>query len=183
MGRSIVLLLAITASLVSVIAPVADETASCSISAWSNDTDVNGLNIRSGAGTDAPVIGQIPVGGEVSITGSKDGWFRIDQAVLIDYDAGETTEIFAGEGWVSGRLLGLLVNDPDLRTAPSVESPVVAHLFYEYANGNVAGADAFSVTRLIACQGDWVQVDGSFIDTRLTGWATGTCSNQVTTCP
>ena len=50
------------------------------------------------------------------------------------------------------------------------------------ADGNVAGADSFRVARLIACQGDWVQVEGTFIDTHLTGWAAGTCSNQVTTC-
>jgi hypothetical protein len=125
----------------------------------------------------------VPPDGEVSITGSKDGWFRIDDAVLIDYDSGGTTDVFAGEGWVSGRQLGLLLNDSDLHTAPSVDSPVVAHLLHEDADGNLSGADSFDVTRLISCQGSWVQVDGTFIDTHLTGWATRTCSNQVTTCP
>lgn len=167
-----------------VLAPIAAEAiASCAISAWSNDTDVNGLNIRSAAGADAPVIGQVPMDGEVSITGSQNGWFRIDQAVLVDYDTGEAATVFTGEGWVSGRLLGLLLNDVDLRSAPSEDSEVVAHLFHEDANGNVAGADSLMVTRLIACQGDWVQVDGTFIGAPLTGWTTGTCSNQVTTCP
>jgi hypothetical protein len=160
----------------------ADEIAACTISAWSNDTDSNGLNIRSGAGGENPVVGQIPMDGEVSITGFKNGWFRIDQAVLEDYDTGVITNIFIGEGWVSGRLLGLLLSDPDLHAAPSEDSPVVGHLFHQDANGNVAGADSFGVTRLIACQGRWVQVEGTFFDTHLTGWSTGTCSNQVTTC-
>lgn len=178
--RSTAILLAIGAILLP--AAAADEVAACTISAWSNDTDIEGLNIRAGAGSDAPIIGQVPMGGEVSITGAKDGWFRIDQAVLIDYDSGETTDVFAGEGWVSGHLLGLLLNDLDLHTAPSADSPVVAHLFHEDAAGNLSGADSFAVTSLLTCQGDWVQIDGTFIDTHLTGWATRTCSNQVTTC-
>jgi hypothetical protein len=160
----------------------ADGIAACTISAWSNDTDSNGLNIRLGAGSGNPVVGQVPINGEVSITGSRNGWFRIDRAVLEDYDTGTITSVFAGEGWVSGRLLGVALNDPDLHAAPSDDSPVVAHLFHQDADGNVAGADSFRVARLIACQGDWVQVEGTFIDTHLTGWAAGTCSNQVTTC-
>ena len=75
------------------------------------------------------------------------------------------------------------LNDADLHTAPSVESPVMAHLFREDAAGNLSGADSFNVARLISCQADWVQVDGTFLGTHLTGWATRTCSNQVTTCP
>ena len=121
--------------------------------------------------------------GEVSITRSKNGWFRIDEAVFIDYDSGETADVFEGEGLVSGRLFGLGLNDADLHTAPSVESPVMAHLFREDAAGNLSGADSFNVARLISCQADWVQVDGTFLGTHLTGWATRTCSNQVTTCP
>lgn len=172
------LLLALTGS-----AAAADGIATCAISAWSNDTDVKGLNIRAGAGSDAPVLGQIPMAGEVSITGSQNGWFRIDQAVSIDYDSGDTEQVFDGEGWVSGRMLGLGLNDANLHSAPSTESPVVAHLSHEDAAGNLSGADSFAVTRLIACQQDWVQVEGTFIGTQLTGWATRTCSNQVTTCP
>jgi len=180
--------LAMAASAVSASMAAAATGAVCSISAWVNDSDPNGLNVRAGPSRNAAIIGRLPLDddyfpAEVSITGAQDGWFRIDKAVLDDYTATQPKVVFEGEGWVSGRLLGLLVNDPDLHTAPWEESPVVAHLFYQDANGNVAGADSFRVTRLITCQGDWVQVEGIFIDTQLTGWARRTCSNQVTTCP
>ena len=180
--------LALAARAVSASVPAAATIAVCSISAWVNDTDPNGLNVRAGPSRDAAIIGRLPQDDdyfppEVSITGTQDGWFRIDKAVLDDYTATQRKVVFEGEGWISGRLLGLLVNDPDLHTAPWAESPVVAHLFYQDSNGSVAGADSFGVTRLISCQGDWVQVEGTFIDAQLTGWATRTCSNQVTTCP
>ncbi|QDZ10050.1 SH3 domain-containing protein [Devosia ginsengisoli] len=179
--RTVAILLPVLALCAISVPTAASEIAACTISAWSNDTDPNGLNIRAGAGSDTAIIGQIPVGGEVSITGAKDGWFRIDQAVLIDYESDETTDVFAGEGWVSGRMLGLVLHD-DLHAAPSDDSPVVARLFHEDAEGNIGGADSFGVSRILTCQGDWVQVEGTFFDTPLTGWATRTCSNQVTTC-
>jgi hypothetical protein len=78
-------------------------------------------------------------------------------------------------------MLGLGLHD-DLHAAPSDDSPVVARLFCEDAQGHVGGADSFGVSRILACQGDWVLVEGTFFDTPLTGWATRTCSNQVTTC-
>ncbi|MFD1944263.1 SH3 domain-containing protein [Paradevosia shaoguanensis] len=193
MGRSLFctivamgLALATSATSTSMAADAA--VAVCTISAWVNDPDPNGLNVRAGPSRDAAVIGRLPLDDDhfpakVSIIGAQDGWFRIDKAVLDDYTDTQPKVVFEGEGWVSGRLLSLLVNDPDLHAAPWAESPVVAHLFYQDAYGSVAGADSFGVTRLITCQGDWVQVEGTFIDTQLTGWATRTCSNQVTTCP
>lgn len=183
-----ILLLAMTCTGVLVSMATANEVAACAISAWVSDPDPNGLNVRAGASRDAAILGQLPrddgyFPAEVSITGSQDGWFRISKAVLDDYTAAEPKVVFEGEGWVSGRLLGLLLNDANLHAAPSTESPVVAHLSHEDADGNVSGADSFIVTRLLGCEGDWAQVEGTFIDTHLTGWATRTCSNQVTTCP
>lgn len=169
-------------------AAVADEAVVCSISAWVADTDSNGTNVRAGASRDAAILGQLPrdeyyFPAEVSITGGQNGWFRISKAVLDDYTGAEPKVVFEGEGWVSGRLLGLLLNDAHLHASPSAESSVVAHLSHEDADGNLSGADSFIVTRVIACQGDWVQVEGTFVGADLTGWATRTCSNQVTTCP
>lgn len=178
-----ILFLAMAGSALLVSTAAADDIATCAISAWSNDADSNGLNIRAGAGSDAPIIGKIPVGGEISITGSQDGWFRIDHAELVDYDANLTQDVFAGEGWVSGRLLGLLLNDMNLYADPSVDAPVVAHLMGETAGGGAMGPDSFRVDRLLACQDNWVEVEGTFLDEPLRGWATRTCSNQVTTCP
>lgn len=178
-----ILLLIIASSATCTVTTAAADITACTISAWSTDTDRNGLNIRAGAGSETKVIGQIPIDGEVSITGSKNGWFRIDRAELVDYDSGESTEVFSGDGWVSGRLLGLGLNDFNLHSAPAEGSVVIARLFADIPGGGAAGSDSFIVTRLLTCQGNWVEVEGTFLDTPLRGWSTRTCSNQVTTCP
>lgn len=182
-GYVVPTLLLLLASTPLMTAATADDIIVCALSAWSNDTDPRGLNIRAAPGSDAPVIGRIPVSGEMTITGFKAGWFRIDSAGLQDYDTGVTTAAFTGEGWVSGRRLGLLLNDADLHSAPAEASPIVAHLNGETRDGGLAGSDSFIVTRLLACQGDWVEVTGTFLDVPLSGWSIRTCANQVTTCP
>lgn len=170
----------------------AAEIATCNLSAWSTDSDPAGLAVRSGPGTNNAVIGRLPPPGgvegydeaaEVTITGSHNGWFRISAAVMIDY-AGDKPDkvLFKGEGWVSGRYLGLLLNDANLHREPALESPVVAHLAFADPDGNMMGPDSWAV-RLHACKDDWAEVDASFEDRRFRGWATRTCSNQVTTCP
>jgi hypothetical protein len=166
----------------------------CKIAAWSTDKDPKGLNVRVGPGTKNPVIARIPppreiegeeFAAEVSITGSKDGWFRIESAVLPDYIEDDDKDVFKGVGWVSGRQLGLLLNNRYLHTEPSATSPIVARLFKDYKGPNDLGGgpDSFIVDRLYACQDHWVEVGGTFLGTRLHGWTRGTCANQVTTCP
>lgn len=170
-----------------------DGISACTISAWSTDKDPAGLNVRGGPGAGHPVIGRLPppieptpdyvFASEATITGSQDGWFRITRAIQDDYisDA-EPKTVFEGEGWVSGRKLGLLLNDTRLYSAPDAEAPLVAKLLAETADGAV-GPDAFVVDRLHACQGYWVEVSGTFLGKQLHGWVRGTCANQVTTCP
>ena len=174
-------------------ADATDAIAICEIDAWSTDTDPEGLAVRAGPGTDSPVIARLPpplkVGdeafaAEVSITGSTDGWFRIDNAILINYIDDEPAKVvFEGESWVSGRYLGLSLNDRYLHRGPADGAPVVATLSRELPDGQYAGPDSFLVDRLHACQGHWVEVEGTYPGTRLRGWATRTCANQVTTCP
>lgn len=172
--------------------------AACAIAAWSTDADPGGLNVRAAPRGDAAIIGNLPaareVGGErfateMSITGSKDGWLRISEGFVLDYIFDEPTKFaFRGEGWVSGRHLGLRLNHRHLYGAPSSDAPAVATLAgstgdYPY------GPDSFLVARIYACSGDWVEVeaaltvDGETTGPALRGWTTGTCSNQVTTCP
>jgi hypothetical protein len=165
------------------------DSVACTISAWSTDTDPKGLKVRAGPGPDAPVVARLPppikvedyaFAAEVSITGSKDGWFRINKAILDNYvGEQEPKVVFEGEGWVSGRLLGLTVNATNLRRGPSRNTPVIARL----SSAKGEGPDSFAVDRLYACQGDWVEVEGTFVGHRLRGWTRGTCANQVTTCP
>jgi hypothetical protein len=165
-----------------------DSPAECGISAWTLGADE--VDVREGPGTDFPVIAKLPppveVEGdpyfpELSVTGSKEGWFRVEEAIVIDYIGDDPTEIvFEGDGWVSGSSLGLLLNHHSLYAGPSTDARVIASLSDPEAG---AGADTFVVDRLHACQGDWVEVEGDFLGTRRRGWTVGTCSNQVTTCP
>src|SRR5690606_35328977 len=169
------------------------EVTTCSISAWSTDKDLKGLNIRAAPREDSPIIGNIPppieldgdpFAAEVTITGSRDGWFRISEAYFIDYHQDrDNRNYFEGEGWVFGRHLGLLLNHIYLYQTPSPEAPTVGRLVLEDPESVVAGPDSFAVTRLYACNGDCVEVDAELDDKKFHGWATGTCSNQVTTCP
>ncbi|MEW9614923.1 SH3 domain-containing protein [Shinella sp. S4-D37] len=170
----------------------------CAISAWSTDPDPNGLNVRAAPQDDAAIIGTLPaardVGGErfateVSITGSKDGWLRISEGWVLDYIGDDPTEVvFKGVGWVSGRHIGLGLNNRHLRRGPAHDAPVVATLAGTI-DGMPYGPDSILVDRIHACRGDWLEVEGVLtIDgivrgPRLRGWTTGTCSNQVTTCP
>ncbi len=169
----------------------------CAISAWSTDPDPNGLNVRAAPDSTATVIGNLPpakeVGAErfateVSITGSKDGWLRISEGWVLDYIWDDPIEfVFKGEGWVSGRHLGLRLNSRNLRSGPSHEAPLVATLAGE-TGGIRYGPDSIRVERIHACRGEWVEVegaleiDGTSMGSTLRGWTTGTCANQVTTC-
>lgn len=186
------LLLVMNGATLSATQVAATETAVCTLSAWSTDTDPNGLAVRSGPGTRHAVIARLPPPGgvagygnaaEVTITGSQNGWFRISDAIVMDY-AGDKPDkvLFKGEGWVSGRYLGLLLNAPALHRGPSSEAPVVTQLSFIAPDGNAVGPDSYTV-RLHACIGDWVEVDASFEDRHVHGWATRTCSSQATTCP
>ncbi|SOC13976.1 hypothetical protein SAMN05877809_10748 [Rhodobacter sp. JA431] len=165
----------------------------CSLNAWTTDPDPAGLNVRTGPGTQYPIIAVLPpvqrygrqmtLGTEVSITGAKDGWMRIEAAWFDDYGMGgddhaPVQQLFSGEGWVSGRLVSLLLNRDRLFAEPSRAAPVVA-LFDEIG----MGPDAVEVTRLRDCLGDFVKIEGNYAGQKVAGWADWTCANQVTTCP
>ena len=161
---------------------------SCDIWAWTLGMDV--VEVREGPGAEFPVIAELPApieidgdrfAPEVTITGSQDGWFRIEDAIVISYTSDDPDVVaFEGEGWVPGSSLGLLLNQIDLYSAPSADADVVARLLNEEEG---AGPDSFRVSRLHACTGDWVDVEGDLMGAFARGWATRTCSNQVTTCP
>lgn len=184
--QAVAVLLVTTGSWTSVAG--AEAAPGCEIGAWSTDKDPNGLNIRAAPGADSPVIGNIPppmeiegdlFASEVSITGSHEGWFRIESAYFIDYYLSEKDQVFfEGEGWVSGRYLGLNLEGDRLFAAPSREA-AVTFVFSE----NPDAHDNFVLERLHACLGYWVEVEGTSAGERIRGWTNDTCSSQVTTCP
>ncbi len=166
-----------------------EEATPCDISAWTLDADRKGVPVHDGPAAHSAIIARLPspidvadytFAPEVSITASRDGWFRIDGAELINYVWTEKSEtVFAGTGWVSGARLGLGLNDANLYEGPSTGSTVVAVIA-----GVAYGPDSVTVERLHACRGGWVDVEGTTPDDKpVRGWSAGTCSNQVTTCP
>ncbi|MGD0189615.1 MAG: hypothetical protein ABSD74_02620 [Rhizomicrobium sp.] len=156
----------------------------CSIDAWSTDKDPKGLNVRAAPAPDAAVVAILPppnngIAVEMHVIGAQAGWFRIDRAGFEDYP-GEVSakQVFSGQGWVFGGRIGFLVNNFNLKDGPGAQARTIATL-----SSDTSGPDSFVVRRVLDCQGDRAEVDGTFNGKSLHGWASGLCSNQVTTCP
>ena len=149
----------------------------CDVRAYVNDPDPKGLNVRSGPGTNYPVIGNLPNQGndgiEVHINGSSGDWVRIDRAVEQGGDEGRN--FFRGEGWVYGPALGVDGVggfDPPgtpLYQGTTKRANVVARLPVEGGGAKVRG-----------CMRDWTHVE--YKGKR--GWAApGTlCYSTLTNC-
>lgn len=147
----------------------------CDVKAYVNDPDPKGLNVRSGPGTNYPIIGNLPdqqaEGIEVHITGSSGDWVRIDSAVEQGGD-GERS-FFSGVGWVYAPALGvegvggLTPRGTPLYSGPAKGRPA-AHLSVD------GGA------KVRGCRGGWTQIEHN--GRRL--WAApGTlCYSALTTC-
>ncbi len=75
----------------------------CQISAYVIDTDPKGLNVRSGAGNNYKIIGNLPTttaGVVVDITASQGDWVQLTHA-----ESPQGVE-FQGTGWIYSQLLG-----------------------------------------------------------------------------
>ena len=164
----------------------------CRMRAWSTDPDPEGQNVRAGPGTRYAVIGRLPppqaagndgFATEVSIVGSRDGWFRIDAATVDNHVGdGEPVAVFEGDGWVSGRLLGLSV-EGSLFAAPSRRAPLVLDLAEMPERRQGPDYTGPELERLHACMGDWAEVEMTDFGRRVRGWTDDICASQVTTCP
>lgn len=158
----------------------------CEIEAWVQGDRPKALVIRDGPASDTAVIAHMPEPYEawgdtfftdVRITGARDGWFRIDQAITHLYgDDIEPVVAFEGEGWVPGHTLRLDVESPVLYAHPSRDAPVAM----TFEDG---GADGLIVDGLLACRGRWVEVEGTYAGNAARGWSDDTCASQITTCP
>lgn len=69
-------------------------------------TDSGSLNIRTGAGTEYPIIGRLPKGEVVDVLEEKDGWAHI---------------IDGKEGWVSMQYLTRIPDEPHKEETPTEE--------------------------------------------------------------
>jgi hypothetical protein len=159
----------------------------CRTRGYSTDIDPAGTTVRSAPRADAPVIGRLAPptllgpgtyeGVEFEVVGSKDGWLLIQKPAPesgLKLDAGNAAD---GRGWISGRLVAVVLGDRSLRAAPRREAPVVADL-----SGPGIGPDSFIVSTVHACDGKYLEVTGTWHGKPLRGWSLSPCSNQLTTC-
>ncbi|HEX4199457.1 MAG TPA: SH3 domain-containing protein [Caulobacteraceae bacterium] len=163
----------------------------CAISAWSADPDRAGLNVRAAPTKDAAIVGRLPAARaqagdsyavEFDVIGSRDGWLLIKNARFADYGGGQGDKaVFAGPGWVFADKVRFLINQVDLHKSPNVRSPVVAQLTNA---DHSSGPDSADIDHVYGCSGAFADVAAHMSGKPPTrGWATGICSNQVTTCP
>ena len=163
---------------------LASETTQCELAAWVMKGAPADLTVRSGPGPDHAALATVPrpyTDGEeiyfpqVTITGSRDGWFRISE-VITELHGGWPTDpviTFSGEGWLPGTMLRLWVESGRLWSLPSDDAPIAATF----------SSDDFELDTLHACTGFWVEVEGAYGDQKPRGWTTDVCASQVTTCP
>jgi SH3-like domain-containing protein len=151
--------------------PTTAGTVPCALQAFVIDQDPQRVNVRSGPGVAAAVIGNLPTttvdGVIVTITGARGEWLRITRAVEVS----GAPVFFTGEGWVHAPLLGKGVSHPaPLYQEPSEKSRVVRSVPAEEGDVQLRG-----------CRGAWAYVEYKGVR----GWAApgALCYTPVTTCP
>lgn len=168
------------------------EATRCDIPGYAADLDPRGTNLRAGPGTTDAIVARLPppaadgadtYAAEFRIIGAQGNWLFIRDAWQGGYGVRPRRKIFAGFAWVSTGLVSFTINGAELRSAPDSTAPVTAILHGRLSNGAAWGPDGVVVERVHGCQGRFADVRVRLPDGRqLRGWATGICSNQVTTC-
>lgn len=157
----------------------------CGFGAYADDADPAGANVRSGPGTQFPIIGVLKPDArsddgftpEFRVSRFENGWFRIGNAVIGQYGDGPEETVFQGPGWIAGNLIGFDIQDWRLYEAPSTNSAITYDLEDWWSTGLVR------VTAIHDCQGAFVNVTlTNEAGESATGWATNLCGNQATTC-
>ncbi len=141
----------------------------CSFSAFAQEQDPAGLNVRQAPHLSSNILGVLPpaikskeldgykVKIELDILASDHGWFKITNA----QDNAELTgqarrSVFAGKGWVSGRQLTVKSQASYGYARPSIKSP------YVLSTNDGSSFDNDEMVRagqLIDCQGQWALVE------------------------
>ncbi len=142
----------------------------CEISAYVIDTDPKGLNVRSGAGSNYKIIGNLPTttaGVVVDLTASQGGWVQLTRA-----ESPQGVE-FQGTGWIYSQLLGT--------STRGYGSGGVS--VYQSANTQSAAIGRISEqssVKLLSCDRTWALVEYK----GLKGWIPpdAQCPSPFTTC-
>ena len=148
----------------------------CGCEAYVVDTDPKGLNVRSGPGTDYPIIATLPTNNpvEVTITGSYGPWMVIERAYIFA-ENGMTEDVDREiHGVVYGPLLAVMTRSNGRALVPLYAGPYSG-------SGVVAQLPTEIEVTLSDCRDGWLKVKHGDIE----GWLdpSSHCGNPVTTCP
>ena len=158
----------------------------CAFSGWSSDPDPRGLNVRAEPSGTARIVGTLPppepgedievdFGTTFDVVGSRDGWFRIENAHRWSQQGGPSR---LPSGWISGRYLTFQLQTDKVFEAPDPGSRVVLTSWDD--NGTLM---QFRYRHPTECRGEWVRltvVDRAGRERQ--GWVRGICGIQETTC-
>lgn len=149
-------------------APLADAQlppVACSVTAYLNDPDPKGTNIRRAANSKSATVATITDSdSQVDIVASSGDWLRIQHVRSVD-----GTVTFNGDGWMYAPLLAVRARGAaTLHATPENSAATVIKLHDE------------DVLTVRACRGEWLQVKHK----ANTGWIAKSerCANPVTTC-
>ena len=176
--------------------PLPPGVTACDFGALANDHTREGLNIRAEPRADSTILGRLPVienahhekiAADVHVIGVRNGWFLIEDAVYGDYDLPKKLPpVYAGRGWVSGKLLTTQLRMMTLKAAPDENAADVVEM-----------VDYYGVTAILDCKGDWLRIETPISTKDYTlkpkllsdgprgtvrGWTRRPCTNQRTTC-
>ncbi|ALV08969.1 hypothetical protein DES44_4698 [Roseateles depolymerans] len=146
---------------------------SCSFTAFVEDQDPAGLRVREAPDAKARILGTLPpvwtdgdgmrVRVSVKVTEAAHGWFKVRDAFEDTSLTGQPARpLYAGEGWVSGRMLVVKSQAQVGRQRPDAKAPVSVRL---QEDASFDGNSTIRAGRLVGCQGQWAQVE--FDESRL----------------
>jgi N-acetylmuramoyl-L-alanine amidase len=137
------------------------ETLQVNAEEWTGVSTVDSLNVRSSAGLNASILGNLAKGSNVSITGSLTGWYRID---------------FGGStGWVSSQYIEKSASAPSPSSSQSVYGRATIYSLNvrdkASLNGKVVGSvKQGEAYKILEEKDNWYKLS---LNGGKTGWAAG----------
>ncbi len=124
---------------------------------------------------------------EFHVIGSKDGWFLVEGAT---YQEPSRPKLYAGRGWVDGKLITTHLFRDTLKKAPSTTAADVVYLSGTDPQGFSYSPYSIEPGRILGCSGAWFEVElwlpagrtvfGAAVpgDGTLRGWTDRSCTQQ-----
>jgi hypothetical protein len=162
-----------------------------------SDPDPNGLRVRTAPDRNARIIGILPTTSvaqtSLHLDSSVGGWVHFRTATLTESEHPYLHPV-PPQGWVAASMVSASPNDGHLvrgislhKSPKSTKSLGIIRLQPSPSGG---GEINFRQKRLLGCQGDWIHIEGSFLENHIAqppvqGWlAPGDyCGSSLTTCP